>query len=1053
MVVIYRYFKNRITASSIFTFILAGFILGSCLSLDCFGNSEIGLPESTATVQVLRYGWKVRAGQSPSTKTGNPIWIFDEWANSNWLSLNKDIDTFWNKANFWSAKEDIYWMRYQLSTIKSKNLALFIFDCRFIREVYLGQTLVFKSNSNLNINQDWKIINLEPINEKNNVLSIKFKIPSKQDAHLVPPQIHLSTTKKLTNNLITNHLLDLIFGIIFSFMGLISMIVFLRNHRIKAFFYFGIFTGFYGFSNILTYGIFGLWIENPALYWGSFSMIWSIGMMGFFDEVISTKKRSLLWLAKWLHIIFCLISIPTAIYDFSFAMTIGFANTILLGFDIICFIVSVLPKALRGHRYARIISLGFAIVCASGAISLTTNIIIGGTVVFQYGMLIFVLTIIYLIEQMYIDARNNILDSKKELETKNLELERLDQLKDEFLANTSHEFKTPLHGIIGMAESLLTQDLSQENQNKHLNIIISNSRRLTHLVNDLLDTAKLKFQNTVLNKVPLNLWQVVESVIVLLKPLANKENIELLNQIDKDTKSVLADSDKLQQIFHNLIGNALKYSEKGTVVIFSNETEGFQKISIQDEGIGIAKEMQTKIFSAFVQGDTSNQRKFGGAGLGLSISQKLVEKHGGTISVESKPNVGSTFTFTLPSCDETAVDILNQEHLDSINIPPIDGFDLSETISNNIKSHTVLVVDDESLNLQIVCSQLMQQNIQIMNASSGLEALERVKSQKPDLVLLDIMMPEMDGFEVCKKLRETYSLSELPIIFLTAKNQIEDTLKGFQAGGNDYLTKPFSREELLARVKNQLQLLTTKDHIVALRNFSNSISEFQDSEQLLEIAFQYLNGEKYLKNAGLFYETKLIKSLNAENEKDLIDQFERLRPEKANVFVSNENRFFLLTTITGFEEYQILLESCLPFTDLDLEYTKSIIEQLNITRQNLYTLVNDSGLITVLALVAANLNKIEVIQSQDKYCSIITEKHSHFEKLHRIRLKTLKLYFPEEKLLQVHRSYLVNPQKVSGLRKKNRGRYDLYVGDEIVPVGTSFLNKIRTNLPNLRELN
>ena len=1048
-----RYFKKCILVNSVFTLILTSFILGGFLPEDCLGDSETELQESAPSVQILRYGWKVRAGQSPSTETGAPIWLLENWTDNNWVSIDKDIDRFWNKANFWSPNQLIYWMRYRLSTFESRNLALFIFDDHLIREVYLGQTLVFESSSDSNFSQRWKLINLDAINDSNHLLSIKFKIPSKQDAHLVPPQTWLATTTNLYHELITNKLLDLIFGIVFSFIGIISIIAFLRNYRIKAFFYFGIFTGFYGFSNVLSHHIFGLWINNPALYWGSFSIIWPIGMMGFFDEVISTKTKSLLWLAKWIHVIFCLIVIPLAIVDFSYTEAIGKIMSILLGLDIICFIVSVLPKALRGHHYARIISLGFAIVCASGAISLTTNIIIGGAVIFQYGMLLFVLSIIYLIEQMYIDARNNLLDSKKELETKNLELQRLDQLKDEFLANTSHEFKTPLHGIIGMAESLLTENLSQENQQKHLNIIVNNSRRLTHLVNDLLDTAKLKFQKSSLNQAPLNLWQVVEVVTTLLKPLAGKAKIELINQIDKNAKSVLADSDKLQQILHNLIGNALKYSKKGAVVIFSKEKEGYHNISIQDEGIGIPAEMQSKIFSPFVQGDTSNQRKFGGAGLGLSISQKLVEKHGGSISVESKPDKGSTFTFTLPACDEAAVDFLNQEHPDSINILPIEEQDESETIANHIKSHTVLVVDDEPLNLQIVGSQLIQHNIRVMNANSGSEALELVKSQKPDLVLLDIMMPEMDGFEVCRKLREVYSLSELPIIFLTAKNQIEDTLKGFQTGGNDYLTKPFSREELFARVKIQLQLLTTKDHIVSLRNFSNHISDFQDSERLMEIAFQYLNGEKYLKNAGLFYEKKLIKSLNIESEADLVDQFERLNQENKDGFVSTENRFFLLTTITGFEEYQILLESCLPFTDLDLEYTKSIIEQLNITRHNLYTLVNDASLITVLALVAANLNKIEVIQSQDKYCSIITEKHSNFEKLHRIRLKTLKLYFPEEKLLQVHRSYLVNPQKVSGLRKKNRGRYDLYVGDEIVPVGTSFLSKIITNLPNLRELN
>jgi two-component system, sensor histidine kinase ChiS len=1003
--------------------------------------------------QVLRSGWEVRRGQSPLTTSGIPEWVTNRWSDNNWLNIDDDIDVFWNKANFWIPTEQTYWMRYQLAPKVDKKLALFIFDTRFVSEVYIDQKRLFQ-NLTLKKSQNWTIINFNSEKDKNNIITIKFEIPTKKDAHLIPPQIHLSTTKNLFNNLIASDLFRLISGIIFSFIGLISIIVYFRNPRINAFFYFGMFTGCYGLSDILNNVVFNLWLENPALYWGSLSILWSIGMMGFFDEVISPKKKSLLWFAKWWHIIYCIIMIPIAFYDFSYAILIGNGNTLLLGLDVLCIIITIVPKALEGDRYAKIVTLGLAIVGTSGAFSILSNLIIDYNIdFFRYGMLIFVLTIIYLIEQMYIDARENLLSSKKELEAKNVELEKLNQLKDEFLANTSHEFKTPLHGIIGMAEAIVSQNLSKSDLSISLQAIISNGRRLTNLVNDLLDTAKLKFQEPDIKTEPYNLWQLAEIVITLLKPLAVKSGIELINQIEKNTKSILADSDKLQQIFYNLIGNALKYSEKGKIEIFSEERAGFHKISIKDEGIGIEVDMQKNIFSAFIQGDSGSQRKFGGAGLGLSISKKLIEVHGGTISLTSKPNIGSTFTFTIPSCDNEAKDVLTTNTHSIDDIQPTLTQELPIEPTENINSHTVLVVDDEPLNLKIVGSQLLNQNIKVINASTGLEALACVEFGKPDLVLLDIMMPEMDGFEVCKTLRKSYSPSELPIVFLTAKNQIEDTLKGFKVGGNDYLTKPFSKDELLARVKIQLQLLTSKERMISLRNFSNNISDFKDIEQLLELAFQCLSGEKYLLNGGLFLEEKLVKTLNKETDTHLINQFENFVRKNEDLIVSGEDANILLATVSGFEEYKILLESFFPFSELDLEYTKNIIDQLNITRQNLYTLVNDSSLITILALVAANLNKIETIQSQDKYCIIITEKHLNFEKLHRIRLKTLKLYFPEEKLLQVHRSYLVNPQKVSGLRKKNRGRYDLYVGNEIVPVGSSFLNKIRTNIPELRELN
>jgi len=406
------------------------------------------------------------------------------------------------------------------------------------------------------------------------------------------------------------------------------------------------------------------------------------------------------------------------------------------------------------------------------------------------------------------------------LEEHNQELQRLDRLKDEFLSNTSHELRTPLNGIIGIAESLLdgaTGPLTTQTR-QNLAMIVSSGRRLGSLVDDLLDFFKLKHTELELQRSPIALRALVELVLMLSRPLVKHSLIEFENNVPEDLPPVHADENRLLQIFHNLVGNAIKFTDKGSISIEAKQQDQNIVIEVIDTGIGIAVAEQARIFESFEQADGSSSRQYSGTGLGLAITKKLIELHGGAIAVESTPKEGSTFRFTLPISLDQAQSTSPQPALGELqqsfvmrrltgDPEPTSFLDPQTLRADHPERYSILLVDDEPVNLQVLVNHLSLQDYAIAQASNGLEALEFIESGiKPDIVLLDIMMPRMTGYEVCRQLREKYSLDELPVVMLTAKNQVSDLVTGFDCGANDYLTKPISKAELLARIKTHLQL-------------------------------------------------------------------------------------------------------------------------------------------------------------------------------------------------------------------------------------------------------
>lgn len=395
------------------------------------------------------------------------------------------------------------------------------------------------------------------------------------------------------------------------------------------------------------------------------------------------------------------------------------------------------------------------------------------------------------------------------------ELKKIDRLKDEFLANTSHELRTPLNGIIGLSESLKDGAAGKLTPRaiENLDMISNSGKRLSHLVNDILDFSKLKNQDLILAIRPMDMHAVVDVVLKLSQPLLQGKNLKLINSVPKDIPLVEADENRVQQILHNLVGNAIKFTHKGQVEVRAEEMKDRLSVSVSDTGIGIAKEKFDSIFNSFEQADGSTQREYGGTGLGLSVSKQLVELHGGTIGVRSEIGKGSTFSFTLPISEKKRTDVLLNISSAQETIPQLKAEPDKSSIASPLKeplpkgTARVLIVDDEPVNRRVLENHLNVSGYEVIEATNGQEALDLLeKGEQFDIVLLDVMMPGLTGYEVCDSIRKDFLASELPIILLTAKNGINDLVAGFDAGANDYLTKPFSKKELLSRIRTHLNL-------------------------------------------------------------------------------------------------------------------------------------------------------------------------------------------------------------------------------------------------------
>jgi len=385
----------------------------------------------------------------------------------------------------------------------------------------------------------------------------------------------------------------------------------------------------------------------------------------------------------------------------------------------------------------------------------------------------------------------------EELKIAKQKAEESDRLKSAFLANMSHEIRTPMNGVIGFSEMLSDPDLSPASRMEYASIIIDSSRQLLSIVNDILDISRIEAGLVSLSKEDVKVNDLLSVLYAFFEPQARVKNLDLqfVKSLNYDESVLYTDKTRLRQILTNLINNALKFTQSGTIEVGYELIEGYMKFYVRDSGIGIPVELHSKIFEPFRQVELEITYHYGGTGLGLSISRKLVELLKGKIWLESQPGQGSVFYFTVP--------LLTHNEMENSEQKPLERKDLQ------VQGKVVLIAEDDDTNYLYLEAALAKAKLKLLRAFNGIQAVEMCKTNKEiQLVLMDIKMPLMNGYDATVLIKQ--DRSDLPIIVQTAYAMVEERNMAFAAGCDDYIAKPIKKAELVEMVMKYIGLNQNK---------------------------------------------------------------------------------------------------------------------------------------------------------------------------------------------------------------------------------------------------
>jgi signal transduction histidine kinase len=610
------------------------------------------------------------------------------------------------------------------------------------------------------------------------------------------------------------------------------------------------------------------------------------------------------------------------------AMTDGGNSVYYAGLNLVLVGLSLLL------RWSFLNSLGMIVSCGvCYALSVTASPaephfrIIFNNSYFLFVTSVFVLGGSYFYEKLRFSEfclRAEVERSRQLLESQNRQLSELDEAKTRFFANISHELRTPLTIMLGITERLknvLARQPADPGVTEMTTMLEQNGLRLLKLIDDLLDLVRFDTGHADVNRQPTPIAPHLEGLLRSLRHLAEQDRVALLWDCSSDHDHVLLDRDKFDKILLNLVINAIKFTPSGgTIEVKLNVANNLLRLSVEDTGVGIPPEVLPRIFERFWQVDTSSTRKFQGAGIGLALVRSLAEAMGGAVHVDSRVGHGTVFSVEFPAEAAAPPDSSESDEEADGEHPLKDGGNIAQlhrkaamSIPGKVAPRNltpiqrpdrtpppmigrpagarplVLIADDEPDIRRFLRMQM--ENVDVIEACDGAEALELARLRRPQLALLDHMMPELDGVEVCKGIRENHTTRGIAVIILTARADEQTKLSALQAGANDFLTKPFSTAELALRLENQIAMARIR------REMADLNAELQSAlEQIKENEVAMVRNEKLSSlgrmSAGIIHEINnplnyasagihaletFTKALPADDQSDFTDILKDIR--------------------------------------------------------------------------------------------------------------------------------------------------------------------------------
>jgi len=471
------------------------------------------------------------------------------------------------------------------------------------------------------------------------------------------------------------------------------------------------------------------------------------------------------------------------------------------------------------------------------------------------------------------EAHQKLSAATADLSTALERLQALDKFKSEFFANITHELKTPLTMLLAPLELLIDGELGNvsESQRSTFQAMQRSGIKLLRLIGDLLDLSKLEESKLRLRVEEHDMVSYVRNLVAQIEPLAKRKTIALTFDSDVESSIVHCDIDRIERVFINVLSNATKFTPSGgTVSVRVRDEDDAVRVEVEDSGVGFPPEISEQIFHRFFQADMAGTRKYGGTGIGLALAKELVELHGGEIWAKSVPNKGATFFVRLAKGREHFnMDVLDRRGprverydgqrasdrgLAEWQVNALDRFrliDIDEATEQRLvardedeerRHYTVLVVEDTP-DVTRMIRLALHHEFRVLAATDGLRGLELALKHQPTVIITDLMMPEIDGLELTRRLRTNPKTKHIPIVMLTARGDVQDRVAGLETGVNAYLSKPFSTKELVTTVRS---LLNTQEMTVELL-----LSQKMDSLETIAagLAHEILNPLNYLKNA------------------------------------------------------------------------------------------------------------------------------------------------------------------------------------------------------------